>query len=137
MKNAELIAIPLGTRLTAVALVEGEVHVWMATRDKSLPYERWEGTYLRIEPNERVTRVTYDTQNVQELDELEVKPARDGRITLNAVAYGDMLNRRTSVEGVLRKIANGKRSNTLTAEEALQLANELSVPTGFGKQGTD
>ncbi|MBN9310835.1 MAG: hypothetical protein J0I99_00460 [Devosia sp.] len=41
---------------------------------------------------------------------------------------GEFLNRRTTVEGVLRKIVEGKRG-MLSVDECRDLANKLSVPT--------
>lgn len=74
--HAELIAIPLGTRLTGLAVTDtGEVHVWFANRDKSVPYEEWEGSFLRIEPSGRITRVTIDRQIENGEDELTIRPA--------------------------------------------------------------
>ena len=42
-----VIGIPRGTRLEQVVLVRGEVHVWIAARERHLPYEQWQGTFLR------------------------------------------------------------------------------------------
>ena len=70
----DIVAIPLGTRLTGLAVGNnGEVHVWIGNKDKSLPYEQWEGTFLRIEPSGRITRVTKDTSNTPDYDELEIR----------------------------------------------------------------
>lgn len=41
-------------------LVGDETHVWIATKNTHLRYEKWQGTYLRVEANGRVTRVTID-----------------------------------------------------------------------------
>jgi hypothetical protein len=74
--DPDVIAIPLGTRLTGLAVTHnGEVHVWIANKDKSIPYEQWEGTYLRIEPSGRITRVTKDSANNPDYDELVIKDA--------------------------------------------------------------
>lgn len=68
------IIVPLGARLTGLAVGNnGEVHIWLANKDKSVPYEQWEGTYLRIEPSGRITRVTKDTSNTTDYDELVIK----------------------------------------------------------------
>lgn len=72
--NYDIVAIPLGTRLTGLAVGDnGEVHVWIANKDKSLPYSEWEGTFLRIELSGRITRVTRDTSNTPDYDELEIR----------------------------------------------------------------
>lgn len=55
-----IIGIPLGTRLSQVVLVGDEVHVWIAIKNRGKDYSLWQGTYLRIESNKRVTRVTKD-----------------------------------------------------------------------------
>jgi hypothetical protein len=57
-RESVVIGIPLGTRLSSVVLVGGETHVWIALKKRVPKYTDWEGTYLRIEPNGRVTRVT-------------------------------------------------------------------------------
>lgn len=60
MTEPAIIGIPLGTRLSSVVLVGGEVHVWIALKKRVPVYSDWQGTYLRIETNGRVTRVTND-----------------------------------------------------------------------------
>lgn len=55
-----IIGIPLGTRLSQVVLAGGEVHVWIAIKNRGNSYDDWQGTYLRIETNGCVTRVTRD-----------------------------------------------------------------------------
>ena len=55
------IAIPLGTRLTGLTISDdGEVKVWIANKDKSVPIEQWQGTYINIDKHGNVTRVTVD-----------------------------------------------------------------------------
>ena len=58
--KADIIGIPYGTRLQALVLVDGETHVWIACKKRGPDYSKWQGTYLRIEPSGRVTRVTND-----------------------------------------------------------------------------
>lgn len=68
------IAIPLGTRLTGLAITDdGEVHVWIANKDKSVPYEQWQGTFLRIDQRGNVTRVTVDDALPQHEDEFVIR----------------------------------------------------------------
>lgn len=70
------IAIPLGTRLTGLAIMpDGEVHVWIANKDKSIPYVAWQGTFIRIETNGRITRVTRDDALPVDVDELVIRNA--------------------------------------------------------------
>lgn len=57
---ADVIGIPQGTRLFFVVLHQGEVHVWTAVARTALEYKDWRGTYLRIQPSGRVTRVNTD-----------------------------------------------------------------------------
>ena len=72
------IIVPLGARLTGLAVGDnGEVHVWLANKDKSVPYEQWQGTFIRIEPSGRITRVTKDTANVVDFDELVIRNAKE------------------------------------------------------------
>lgn len=72
------IIVPLGTRLTGLAIGDdGEVHVWVANKDKTVPYNEWEGTFIRIEPSGRVTRVTKDSANIIDYDELVIKDGRE------------------------------------------------------------
>jgi hypothetical protein len=59
LRDPAIIGIPYGTRLLSVVLVGGETHLWTAVKCRG-PYEKWQGTYLRIENNGRVTRVTKD-----------------------------------------------------------------------------
>ena len=63
MADIDIIGIPLGTRLASIVLVRGETHVWIALKKREPDYTRWQGTYLRIEPTGRVTRVTQDDEN--------------------------------------------------------------------------
>lgn len=76
MTNAQIIGIPLGTRLSQVVLVGGEVHIWIALKSRHVPYEQWQGTYLRCETNGRVTRVTRD--DAYECDDVFVIKEKDG-----------------------------------------------------------
>lgn len=71
--TAAIIDIPYGTRLASVVLVRGEVHVWIALKSKGPEYNKWQGTYLRIEESGRVTRVTQD-DNYTTDDEFLIKP---------------------------------------------------------------
>jgi hypothetical protein len=72
--DTDLIAIPLGTRLTGLAVAHnGEVHIWIANKDKSVPYEQWQGTFIRVEPSGRISRVTIDTAIEGGEDELVIK----------------------------------------------------------------
>lgn len=72
--DADLIAIPLGTRLTGLVVThDNEVHVWIANKDKSVPYEQWQGTFIRVEPTGRITRVTIDTAIEGGEDEFVIK----------------------------------------------------------------
>lgn len=73
--NLTNVAIPLGTRLTALVLKDDEVHVWIATKDKSVPYEQWQGTFIRIERSGRITRVTVDDALPNGEDEFVIKEA--------------------------------------------------------------
>lgn len=76
-KSIDIITVPLGTRLTGLALTtEGEVHVWIANKDRSVNYEHWEGTFIRIEPNGRVTRVTREQGITSEIPELVIRGPR-------------------------------------------------------------
>lgn len=70
-----VIGIPLGTRLQQLVLVGGETHVWIAVKNTHLLYEKWQGTYLRIEPNGRVTRVTRDDALVDDPEPFVIKDA--------------------------------------------------------------
>ncbi len=71
----DIIDIPLGTRLQRIVLKDGEVHVWIAIRfAPPAHYDQWQGTYLRIEPNGRVMRITVDDNNVLD-DEFIIKDA--------------------------------------------------------------
>jgi hypothetical protein len=45
-------------------------------------------------------------------------------------SYGDVLNRRTDVENVLRQVASGKRE-PLTAQDCRELADKLGIPEGW------
>lgn len=73
-KVIDIISVPFGTRLTGLALTpEGEVHVWVANKDRSINYEHWEGTFIRIEPNGRVTRVTRESGITSEIPELVIR----------------------------------------------------------------
>lgn len=54
----EIIGIPHGTRLVRIVLVNGETHIWTALGYAQGDYSQWVGTYLRVEPNGRVSRVT-------------------------------------------------------------------------------
>ena len=70
----DIITVPYGTRLNGLALSdEGEVHVWIANKDRSVPYEQWEGTFIRIEPNGRVTRVTRESGIIEEIPEMVIR----------------------------------------------------------------
>lgn len=60
LSKPDIIGVPYGARLEQVVLYHGEVHVWMAIKCRPDKYEDWQGTYLRIERNGRVTRVTQD-----------------------------------------------------------------------------
>lgn len=61
MIKPAIIGIPLGTRLQQLVLSGGEVHVWIAVKTpRPADYALWQGTYLRVEPSGRVTRVTRD-----------------------------------------------------------------------------
>lgn len=55
-----IIGIPLGTRLHALVLCGAETHVWIALKNRHDEYEKWQGTYLCVEPNGQVTRITRD-----------------------------------------------------------------------------
>lgn len=81
----EIIGIPSGTRLQAVVLIppsdidklydrSGETHIWIACKQRGPDYSKWQGTYLRVEPNGRVTRVTVDDNNTCD-DEFVIKEA--------------------------------------------------------------
>lgn len=56
--NFDVIGIPMGTRLQSVVLQNGEVHIWIAVKSMTGVPATWVGTYLRVEPNGKVTRVT-------------------------------------------------------------------------------
>ena len=56
----DIIGIPYGTRLQALVLHNDEVHVWIACKQRGPDYSKWQGTFLRIEANGRITRVTND-----------------------------------------------------------------------------
>lgn len=56
----EIIGIPHGTRLNALVMLENEIHVWIACKQRGPDYSKWQGTYLRIEHNGRITRITND-----------------------------------------------------------------------------
>lgn len=75
--KTDIIGIPLGTRLHAVVLHGGCVHVWIALKSRAKDYSQWQGTYLNIEPNGRVTRVTRDDAYTCD-DEFVVKEADIG-----------------------------------------------------------
>lgn len=78
--SAAVIAIPLGTRLTGLAITEdGEVHVWIANKDKTVPYEQWQGTYLSIDQRGNVTRVTVDDALPTGSDEFIIRKVDDGQ----------------------------------------------------------
>ena len=81
----EIIGIPHGTRLHAIVLIPpsdsdklyergGETHVWTACKQRGPDYSKWQGTYLRIENNGRITRVTVD-DNYTVDDEFVIKEA--------------------------------------------------------------
>lgn len=72
MGEPSIIGIPLGTRLSSVVLVGGEVHIWIALKKREKDYSRWQGTYLRVEQSGRVTRVTQD-DNYTTDDEFVIK----------------------------------------------------------------
>lgn len=52
--------MPLGSRIHAIVLHGQEVHVWIATASRDDDYSKWRGTFIKIEPDGRVTRVTVD-----------------------------------------------------------------------------
>ena len=55
------IGLPIGTRLAALFRGRGCWHVWTAVRDQSLPYSQWQGTYLSLQDDGSIDRVTiYD-----------------------------------------------------------------------------
>lgn len=56
----DVIGIPLGTRLQSVVLVGGEVHIWMAVKCRGKDYADWQGSYMRVEPNGRVSIIRKD-----------------------------------------------------------------------------
>lgn len=60
LSGHDVIGIPLGTRLQSLVLIGGEVHVWIAVKQRSKNYAEWQGTYIRIEQSGRVTRVRHD-----------------------------------------------------------------------------
>lgn len=68
--------MPYGTRCHAIALVDDEVHVWIALNtQRSDDYSKWQGTFLRIDRRGNVSRVTVD-------DELDYDPefiVREGK----------------------------------------------------------
>ena len=70
--DVSIIGIPLGTRLHALVLRGGCIHVWIALKNKHAEYDKWQGTYLRVEPSGRVTRVTQD-DNYTTDDEFVIK----------------------------------------------------------------
>ncbi len=72
-----VIGIPLGTRLQSVVLSKGEVHIWIAVKFRDPDYSKWQGTFLRVEPSGRVTRVTYDDAYAVDTDEFIIKEADD------------------------------------------------------------
>ena len=74
MTIAEIIGIPLGTRLHALVVHGDEIHVWIALKARLRDYDKWQGTYLRIEPNKRITRVTRDESYMCD-DEFVIKEA--------------------------------------------------------------
>lgn len=78
MSDHHIVGIPLGTRLQQLVLVGGEVHVWIAVKSRSRNYDEWQGTYLRIEPNGRITRVTHDDAYTCD-DEFVIKEADHAR----------------------------------------------------------
>ena len=67
-----IIGIPHGTRLQAVVLCNNEIHAWVACKQRGPDYSKWQGTYLKIEYNGRVTRVTVD-DNYDVDDEFVIK----------------------------------------------------------------
>lgn len=67
------IGIPLGTRLIALTMHNGCIHIWTAIRCRPLDYSKWQGTYLQIEPDGCVTRVTRDTAHEPDYMELVIK----------------------------------------------------------------
>ena len=71
-----IIGIPLGTRLSQVVLAGDEVHVWIAIKCRGNNYDDWQGTYLRIEANKRVTRITRDDAYTVD-DEFVIKEKAD------------------------------------------------------------
>lgn len=71
-----MIGIPAGTRLQGLVVFGGEVHVWIAVKCRG-PYAEWQGTYIRIEPNGRITRVRRDDAYDMD-DEFVIKEADDG-----------------------------------------------------------
>lgn len=74
-RDADIIGIPYGTRLQQLVLVGAEVHVWIAVRTpRPRSYSDWQGTFLRVEPNGRVTRVTRD-DNYTTDDEFVIREA--------------------------------------------------------------
>lgn len=77
-KTIDVIAIPLGTRLTSLAISnDGEVFVWIANKDRSVPYDEWQGTYLHIKPDGSVTRITRDDAIPNGEDVFMIKEKRD------------------------------------------------------------
>lgn len=70
----EIIGVPNGTRLQAVVLVEDGTHIWIACKQRGPDYSKWQGTYLYVQNNGRVTRVTVD-DNYTVDDEFVIKEA--------------------------------------------------------------
>lgn len=69
-----IVGIPPATRLHQLVQVGDEWHVWIALKKRELRYEDWQGTYLRVEPNGRVTHVRRD-DNYLDDDEFVIKEA--------------------------------------------------------------
>lgn len=57
----KIVGIPLGTRLHQIVLCDdGATHVWIAIKARAHEYKDWQGTYICINRDGSVFRITRD-----------------------------------------------------------------------------
>lgn len=71
--NPVIIDVLQGTRLVAIVLVDGETHIWTATKNRGANYKKWQGTFLRVYHNGLIVRTTIDDAIQDGLEEVVIK----------------------------------------------------------------
>lgn len=72
--SKQIIAIPLGTRLSALVINADSCDVWIALKQRGPDVSAYQGTFLRVYHNGKVERITRD--NSYDVDDIMiVRPA--------------------------------------------------------------